>query len=48
MRVHYHVFEPSDDRTRCAVCGNLERAATGTGHVETEAEANRLNREARA
>lgn len=49
MRVHYHVFERSeyDDergRYRCAWCGNPERAATGTGHVDTEVEANRLNR----
>lgn len=44
MRVHFHVFERSDyDSHRCAVCGNKETAATGTGHVDTEGEANRLN-----
>jgi hypothetical protein len=47
MKVWYHVFEPSDDdRMRCAWCGNQERAATGTGHVESQGEANRLNRKA--
>lgn len=51
MRVHYHVFERStfddeiDQGNVCAICGNPERSATGTGHVETEGEANRLNRE---
>lgn len=48
MKVTYHVFERSEyDSDRCAVCGNKETAATGTGHVDTEAEANRLNREAK-
>jgi hypothetical protein len=45
MRIDYHVFERSvEDLERCSVCGNKESAATGTGHVETETQAHRLNR----
>jgi hypothetical protein len=50
MNVFYHVFERSDfsddpHRPTCAVCGNPESAATGTGHVATEGEAARRNGE---
>jgi hypothetical protein len=48
MKTWYHVFERSDysedsHRPTCSWCGNAETAATGTGHVDTQAEADRLN-----
>jgi hypothetical protein len=49
MKIRYHVFEPSmvvergrEERPRCADCGEKE-STPGSGHVESQQEANRLN-----